>query len=101
MEIFTLIDKKRADHLQLHWATKHPGVNPSHLPPLPGALMTIDEVPAWINDNSWQTRNIQALMGSGGGKEEEDDEGWTGGEFKRKRKDVVYDDNMTEQVTTK
>ena len=71
------------------------------IPPMPGRLMTLEEQPVWINENTWSTKTMAAtVMGviptsssSGFADSMEVDVDYTGG---RKRKEVVYDDGMTD-----
>lgn len=98
LEIYRRIDSERERIRFESWVQKHKaaGYVDSSIPPLPGRLMTADEAPAWINESSWNSKSMSTTLGKSSSADdmtllaEEADGG------KRKRKDVVYDDGLTD-----
>merc|ERR1711871_1913021 len=93
------IDALREQTRLEEWKERH--ARSAVVPPMPGRLMTKEEQPIWINENTWSTKTMAAtVMGvmatsseSGFADSMEVDVDYTGG---RKRKEVVYDDGMTD-----
>lgn len=61
------------------------------MPPLPSRLMGSDEAPSWITEASWHSKNIHGAV-SNSAKDITIEDLSQG----RKRKDVVYDDGLTD-----
>jgi hypothetical protein len=107
LALYQQMDKDRKATRQQWWEDDHrqKGLSRAQTPKLPGPLMLPTEVPKWINGSSWHGRQAMIfypVAGTEGALEFQDtrddeiDADIEAGRS-RKRKDIQYDDNMTEQ----
>lgn len=124
LELYQVMDRERAIARENKWKLyqQRLGKKPSQMAPLPGPLMGDGEYPPWLSADNWHQRSsgfVQAMLRAGVGGEGELNEDTSvvkiieageygrsgnsegvsvsiGGKVMRGRKDVKYDDGLTD-----
>ena len=98
LEIYRKFDSEREKLRYESWVARHvaAGYSMANIPPLPGRLMAVEEKPVWITETSWSSKGMSSALGKSSSADDlsllaEEIEGG-----KRKRRDIVYDDGLTD-----
>lgn len=93
LEIYRAMDLKREEDRLAAWIVKQNSLGRfgSSIDTLPSRLMTVDEVPRWITESSWNTKTMHGVVNRTTTETFVEDLS-----IGRKRKDVVYDDGLTD-----
>ena len=89
--IYKEMDQRREQARIQEWQERH--ANSTVIPPLPDRLMSKEEMPQWITEDAWNTKTMAVTVMGTAGVDVEVEEDLSGG---RKRKEVIYDDGMTD-----